>query len=503
MSIETVPWINHQPHSLPIRVDLDSFKQRSSSLEHRLGRGYNVLAEIDLLRRNPGSQDYVFENELTAACEAVGSNYGGMWSSYRPWDAATGQFRAFGCSFTQMLQVGVEDIRIKIEDQGIEEYRFELNRRQAELDSERQLITRYQQGEITNQVFLTISPYPEEINEQVASSLGYKPKEQLGKLRFEVFVNGVRQTIELSVARGSVRIFQSLAQQLGFAEDLPQDSTSFLRTPISLGGTSNYLDSVIDVARRYDALIEDGKSSLHYFCGQPVRNQSEKDYEQITKKQRWVREKGRGLVEEVCALNLELAKSLKQGMPTEQIKIFLRYWIRAKDQKGMPLLEEEQLDLLKQAVQGNMMSSGVAFVLKKNELVRMWSVMACVVNEDKAKQMFGAEHVRLVQGLVESGSIHTSQARSQMDQKIAEVNPVFLACGGVLGGGRFGSNLFQTSLAIARNALFGGEHRWFVCPKCGYMADGPVGDSCPFGKPNSRGQVGCGLMKGAPGHAAC
>lgn len=490
---------------IPKGIDVTRFKQTSSALEQKLGLGYNVMAEVDMLRRDPNNENYVFENELTAACEAVGSSYGGMWSAHRSWDGAMGGFRAFGVSFIGVLQAGIDDISKKIDGEERPEYEFELARRQAELATEEWLTNSCKRGGIRNQIFLTISPYPEEVEGRVASNLGYKPEEKLGKLRFETFVEGVRQTIELSVARGSVRIFQNLAERLGYDKSPLTNSTSFLRTPISLGNSSNYLDTVINTARRYDSLLEDeSKGSLQYFCGQEVKGESAKDYEQIVNRQRWVREKGRGLVEEVCALNLELAKSLNQGNPTEQIKTSLRYWIEAKDQKGMSLLDEEQLDLLKQAAQGNMMSSGVAFVLKKNELIRMWSVMACVVNEDKAKQMFGAEHVRLVQGFVESGSIHTSQARSQMDQKIAEVNPVFLACGGVLGGGRFGSvNLFQTSLAAARNTLFGGEHEWFVCPKCGYMADGPVGDSCPRGRPNSRGQLGCGLTKGTAGYASC
>ena len=52
--------------------------------------------------------------------------------------------------------------------------------------------------------------------------------------------------------------------------------------------------------------------------------------------------------------------------------------------------------------------------------------------------------------------------------------------GSVLGVGRSIANIL---------GIGGMEHKWFVCPKCGYKADGPVGDSCP------RSKGGCGLTK--------
>jgi hypothetical protein len=47
-------------------------------------------------------------------------------------------------------------------------------------------------------------------------------------------------------------------------------------------------------------------------------------------------------------------------------------------------------------------------------------------------------------------------------------------------------NVFESSFKALNDALFG-ENKWFTCPKCGYEATGPVGDTCP----------GCGLTKEA------
>ena len=45
-------------------------------------------------------------------------------------------------------------------------------------------------------------------------------------------------------------------------------------------------------------------------------------------------------------------------------------------------------------------------------------------------------------------------------------------------------NIFASSYGALNKALFGNEE-WFNCPKCGYEADGPIGNTCP----------GCGLTK--------
>lgn len=45
-------------------------------------------------------------------------------------------------------------------------------------------------------------------------------------------------------------------------------------------------------------------------------------------------------------------------------------------------------------------------------------------------------------------------------------------------------NIFESNYRALNKALFG-EGEWFNCPKCGYEADGPIGDTCP----------GCGLTK--------
>lgn len=47
------------------------------------------------------------------------------------------------------------------------------------------------------------------------------------------------------------------------------------------------------------------------------------------------------------------------------------------------------------------------------------------------------------------------------------------------------------SNSVGKFGISSGEHKWFICPRCGYMADGPVGNACPKNK------GGCGLTKEA------
>lgn len=477
--------------------DIENSQKLKSSLERKVGYGYNVLGEVDMLLNALQSNNskvldskvggYVLENELTAACEAVDSGRF-LWSNFRQWDNEKGGFLAFGMPFLKMLQDGVEDIEKINKNSPSKEYTFELGRRQAELAIERQITDSYAKGQLRNRIIFNISPYPEEAPEEIAASLGYKPKERLGKMRFEVFVNNVRQTVELSVAKGSVRIFQRLLEKMGYDSSDFVNSTSFLRIPVSLDNSANYLDIITTVAKQYDSVLEEeDNNGSFYFCGQKVGSLHEKNYEGIVDRQRWVREKGRKLVESIYELDFELARSLHAGIPTSSVLESLNYWRFATDSTGANLLNNKELNALSEVLISGHMTRGAALVLKKNGLVRMWSIMTCVLNEDKAQQMFGKKYVQMIQGMVENTTINTLQSRKFIDQMIADISPVFLACGGSLssfGGQRIGyGNLFQSSLSSAREILFVGSDQYgsleFECPKCSRSNRRPKGKLIP------------------------
>src|SRR3989344_5251255 len=193
----------------------------ATTLETKLGFGYDVLKEVAILRKSletygyytQESQGYALENEFTAACEAV-QDSGYYWSNHRQWDDESGEFLAFGSSFLGLLESGVQDIGRKIVN-GKLEYQFELDRRNTELNNERELRKLAQENNSLNDVLFTVSAYPEEQPAEIAQELGYKPKEQLAKLRFEVFRDGVRQTVEIAVKHSSVSSFQKLYTNLG------------------------------------------------------------------------------------------------------------------------------------------------------------------------------------------------------------------------------------------------------------------------------------------------
>lgn len=477
-------------------INIEDSQKLKSSLERKVGYGYNVLGEVDILLSaiqsndsidlDPEAWGYVLENELTAACEAVDSGRF-LWSNFRQWDSEKGGFLAFGMPFLKMLQAGVEDIEKTNNSSPSKEYTFELERRQAEVATEKWITDSYAKRQLRNGIVFNLSPYPEEAPEEIAASLGYKPKERLGKMRFEVFVNNVRQTVELSVAKGSVKIFQRLLEKMGFDSSDFVNSTSFLRNPVSIENSANYLDVITTAAEQYDSVLEEEDNGSFYFCGQKVGSLHEKNYKEIVDRQRWVREKGRKLVESICELDLELARSLNAGMPTSSVLESLNYWRFATDNTGAKLLNNKELSALSEVLISGHMTRGAASVLKKNDLVRMWSIMACVLNEDKAQQMFGKKYVQMIQGMVENTTINTLQSRKLIDQMIADINPVFLACGGSLssfGGQKIGyGNLFQSSLSSAREILFGGSDQYgsleFECPKCSGTNRRPKGKLIP------------------------
>lgn len=76
-------------------------------------------------------------------------------------------------------------------------------------------------------------------------------------------------------------------------------------------------------------------------------------------------------------------------------------------------------------------------------------------------------------------------------QKVAEV----MAACGLSGGfslGKIGksiTSLISSTIKGTSNIVGSTEHEWFVCPRCSYKADGPVGGTCP------RDKGGCGLTK--------
>ncbi len=66
--------------------------------------------------------------------------------------------------------------------------------------------------------------------------------------------------------------------------------------------------------------------------------------------------------------------------------------------------------------------------------------------------------------------------------------PVAGSCGSTRSSNTFKSNNIFNSFS-SLNSAFSEEKEWFVCPICGYKADGPIGNTCPKDK------GGCGLTK--------
>ncbi len=535
----------NQPALADKGVAFDSFQsqQIQAAMQRKFKYGFNPLSApqacLDSLTETgiiiPERKAYTRENNFTTICEGITSG-GYIWSGERGWDKERGGYSAFAkWYFLDILQAGIDDLRAKIVQSGSMEHAFELDRRGAEWKLEnwfnlttlrqekapqlREVTSKpptYQPRMITispesddldsnflrDRVILTGSAFPsllrkaedqsnsgnmkeeeeDQVPEEVSSSLGYRFKERLGKLRFEIFRNNTRQTIELSVEQGSIGPFKKLLTAMGVegAEGI-MDSTQLLGTPIDLGDSANYMDTITRWATTFDEVLEGENAGLLYFCGRPVTKPEEKDYQSLMDKQRWLRKEGKGLVEALSRMDFELAKSFFRGSPTEKILTDAAYWLSTRDKTGDPVLTPDEQAALAQVAKDQPLSHEAAFVLKKNELIRILTIGACIINPQKAEEFFTQQQIYYIKDTIESQptAVLNQDFIRHVDQMIALAKVTFVLCGGSLEKAKAKST-FGTSILIAlgivavSNDLMDPEEKYYksgTCRSCGESTD--------------------------------
>lgn len=453
------------------------------SITRREGLGYDVLAEVNLILENlkpheggweldPEITAYVRENEVTAACEAVDSG-GSVWTATRQWNGT--EYLAFGeMTMNQLMQSGIDAVHPDS---------FEYQRRLVEAEIEKDINRARMRGDIENCILMTVSPYPEEELSDVAASYGYKPDEKLAKLRFEVFTNNIRTTVEVSVANSSNVI---LGQILGLE---PEQASSFHSNDL-LGLTRNlgpvesetYLEIILEKVKEYDQFLLKETGQRHQF-GLQVEDE-ELSYQANLEKRLWVTKQGRSLVERLYNLDHELALSLKNSQPTDKIRQKIYYW-SSFQVNGESLLSSEKLRVLRSTVLENTFSTQAAEIIKHNELVRVWTALASQLNPEIIDSLLGNKLRQEIDAAVEKEEF-SDELWQRIDRAIstAETELHFRLCGGSLSGYR---NLFNAPLTSVMELLFGGEG--FNCPNCDKYLPSGNGDVC------RKEKGGCGMTK--------
>lgn len=485
--------------------DSEIEQRMKKSLETKKGRGYNVLAETDIISdflepNNDGilepthqAKEYALENITTALSESVMDKKGGsVWVGYRPYIDPEKGFQAFGLPFISLYDAGIADIKQKMV--GHPEDIFELGRRFAEKADELFIQEKKEVDHLENGIYGFISGDPgkkfgDPISEKNKATLGYIG---ITKIRWEVFIGGVRQTVEISVGKGSLKIFQKLIEPLVPHAASITNSIHLLATPINFGDSSNYLDKITDFVRRYDSLLEEDEGNgVLYFCGNQVENPQAKDYQHLMERQKRARVECGSIISSIYETDLELARSLKTGRSTPQIKELLKYWQDVTDKDGNKILGNDELEELTSDLISGHLSRESASILKKYTLVRMWTVAAVILNKDKAAEFLKPQQIRHIETMVENTVDWNSNfyQLSELDKMIAAVQHDWRPCpgGGVISIGTGGINSLLTGFDLV-GQVFGielGSKDPDYCKNCGACGR-PLrrvvrrGQSCPY-----------------------
>lgn len=448
---------------------------------HKQAYGLNLLAEVDVLMANhdcweedtsldPQLMAYLHQNAYTAASEAVDPG-GYFWSDTRRWVSTQAEFYAFNQPMSQMLQNGIEYVNQQINDDHDHPLIFERRREIIELQVEEDLSRAYRQGDLPDGIYFNVSAYPEEVAESDAALYGYKPKQRLAKLRFEVFDQGQRTTIDISVANSRIDILGQLAglqpeQTAYFSSEDLLGLTRYLG-PIPQDGSS--IESTLRVVEDYDILLSQ-RYGGDYFFGRRVAFKTDKNYQGVVEKRKGIFVKGQPLVDQVVNLDIELAKSLSIGTITEYIESKTEYWLGATNKAGQYLLNQKERNHLSRTFLSGTLSREAAEVLKKCELTLIWSSMACLVDPILAGQKFGTERVAYVTqqlGLKRriDDDLYTDLTAMSADPEEALL---FELCGGSMGG--FGRGLHGLRLTEIGNYLtLDPENDIWKCQRCHYI----------------------------------
>lgn len=445
----------------------------------RFESGYLLLGEIDRLigasnkdstggiTFSPEAVAFVRSNEFTGALEAVTRGALSVVSG-QEWDNKSQSFTAFGLPIIKHITQGAEAIEHRRSDPSVG---YEYDRRRAEVEEQERIDQMFLQNAAAL-TMLVVSPYPEEVSDTAAASFGYNPQEKTAMLRWHVISkDGKKETYTLSLSNSSKTIFQKLLARLGAKHNKGMSTTDILATRSDKLINPPGILSVIDVAKVYDSILgEDRGGDTYYFLGKKVSGPEEQRYDQLEAQRQVFENQAEPLIDWLVSYDQELAKSLIAGSPTETVGKSILQASRAKNTKGEHVISKQERTLLESSPTLGF-TRRHAELLKKHELLRVWSELSILANPQRAREIFGQDRVIQIEEakrayeksketLGFSDSWYESQQRHMiLNRMIAEVNPVFYACGGGVGQ-QYKTNLFNESLAVSNVLLFGSNETW-------------------------------------------
>lgn len=392
--------------------------------------GMDLLAGVArLTRMGPENREaitYSHANETSQLLEAV-TKRAVTRSIYQ---FRNGDTHLNNFAVTPMLQRGIAIMEGKATSDPT--YAFELARRQYELREQQRLLGQLENGKLNNSYLVTISPFPEEANTITAQNVGYFTKERTGKLRIVTNTDKGVEIVEMFFPQGDLQKAKEIAKLLGKSADHVEHTAQMLGEQIEIS-KEKYATWEELFSRLSDTLYQD-------------------EAPRIVENTRRVLHQAAPVVEDIVHMDQELAKSLLDGYPTQEVKSLLFRYVNATDSSGNPILPIDESDILWDGM-GNFSKEAAKIIAK---LVRL----SCYT---RVAQM---THQNSVSDYRRYVDVDEARTPAYLDPNISMFfgDTLFSFCGGSIGGRMpgFGSMV---------NMLYGvptytGEVKVTTCPGC-------------------------------------
>jgi hypothetical protein len=434
-----------------------------------------LLAEVNLFRQafreDDGhalnhAREYSYWNNRTALLEAVSKR--GVSLTRQDYHPSEGRFYAFGRPIAAILAEGVRAVLPQA--QTGDGYNVEFSRRQLELREEQFLEEIAQSGGLDQQLMLTISPYPEEMPDEVASSLGYDPATRAGKLRIHHFDRDHlrKETAEIFFTESSLPKIRAIAKALG-KEELFRS----LDSPSAALGQPIFLDK--SLFPDYLAVLNELSSTLY---------DNPKVGEQIVIDSRRILKRAEPLIVGLVNLDEELALSLTRGAATPSIKEVLNNYLDKFWQGSINFSESDYLALTDGL---GHFSEKTAEVLKKIALINTYVQIDGVVKQPKNKAELSLfDNEEAIMQAMAMGEANISYCGMSLNSPYGAYGWGAEVTWGVLFGSAQGNMMAANEMHITRCPSCGQE--WLVSEavhgkqgircSCGNSVEGGTGALC-------------------------
>lgn len=163
------------------------------------------------------------------------------------WDEDEQSFSAAGTSLLSVLVNSLQDSRLCDAEYG---------RREAELREELFVEEAFKAGLFEDNILLTISPFPDDMSEEEAGNMGYKPDTRKYMMRWvEIDSADVRTTKQISISGSDTRVISDFMRLHGFI-DGTKDLTSTQILSKQMLFKKDEFKNVAHVAKEIDDLTE-------------------------------------------------------------------------------------------------------------------------------------------------------------------------------------------------------------------------------------------------------